>query len=316
MTKIKQTVNPPPSLQERFQILLGDEYPQFLGAISKPPAHFVRINTLKTNIKAGLEKLKQLDITYSPLPWYPAGFRITGNHKPIPSIKEYSLGWYYIQEGGSMLPPVVLNPQSHDSVLDMCAAPGSKTTQMAQMMNNKGAIIANDRSFRRLTSLGHNIQVCGVINTITLCQDGRHLSTRLPLQFDRILVDVPCTASGRFRSNPPQFEVPDLRRILGIQSIQKGLLTAGFRLLNPGGSLVYSTCSIHPEENEAVVDHLLSSSSDAVLELPQLSNLHSHPGITQWTETHFSKKLTTCLRIYPHDNDTDSFFIALLRKEA
>jgi len=316
VTEIKQTATLPPSLQERFQMLLGDEYPQFLDAISKPPTHFVRINTLKTDIDAGLKQLKQLDITYLPLPWYSAGFRISGNLEHLPFTKEYSLGWYYIQEGGSMLPPVVLNPQSHDSVLDICAAPGSKTTQMAQMMNNKGAIIANDRSFRRLTSLGHNIQVCGIINTITLCQDGRHLSTRLPLQFDRISVDVPCTASGHLRSKPPQFEVPDLRRILGIQTIQKGLLTAAFRLLKPEGSLVYSTCSIHPEENEAVVDHLLRSSSDAVLKIPQLSNYRSHPGITQWSDVHFSEKLTKCLRIYPHDNDTDSFFIALIRKEA
>jgi NOL1/NOP2/sun family putative RNA methylase len=312
---MKQDEKIPPQLQTRFQNLLDDEYPQFLDAISQPSTHFVRINTLKTDVKSGLDKLKQLDINYTPLPWYSAGFRISGNHEQLPFTKEYSLGWYYIQEGGSMLPPVILNPKPNDSVLDICAAPGSKTTQMAQMMGNTGAIVANDRSFRRLTSLGHNIQVCGVMNTITLCQDGRHLSTRIPLHFNRILVDAPCTASGHLRSKPPQFEIPNMRRIRGIQTIQKGLVTAAFRLLKPGGTLVYSTCSVHPEENEVVVDHLLTNSSDAVMERPQITNLRSHSGVTQWNETHYSETLTACLRIYPHDNDTDGFFIALVRKE-
>ena len=215
-----------------------------------------------------------------------------------------------------MIPPVILDPQPTDVVLDLCAAPGSKTTQIAQMMNNEGAIIANDRSFHRLTSLGHNIQVCGVINTITLRQDGRHLSTRLPLQFDRILVDVPCTASGRLRSKSPQFRVPNPKRILGIQTVQKGLLTAAFHLLKPNGVLVYSTCSLHPEENEAVVNHLLKNSSEALVERPQISNLQSHQGITQWNDTPYQEALIDCLRIYPHDNDTDGFFIALIRKQA
>lgn len=304
----------PSAFQRRFQKLLANEYSRFVDSICQAPNHFVRINTLKTDIKSGVEHLEHLGIETSPVPWYPAGFRITDAFEQIPFTKEYSLGWYYIQEGGSMIPPIILDPQPTDTVLDFCAAPGSKTTQMAQMMNNEGAIIANDRSFRRLTSLGHNIQMCGVINTITLRQDGRHLSTRLPLQFERILVDVPCTASGHLRSKPPQVKIPDRKRLFGIQAVQKGLLTAAFRLLKPNGVLVYSTCSLHPEENEAVVNHLLENSPNAMIEHPRISNLQSHPGITQWNETPYQEALSACLRIYPHDNDTDGFFIALIRK--
>ncbi|MFX1576388.1 MAG: RsmB/NOP family class I SAM-dependent RNA methyltransferase [Promethearchaeota archaeon] len=313
---MKDVESLPSAFQQRFQKLLGKEYSHFIESIFQAPVHFVRINTLKTDLKSGIKHLNFLDIKTSPVPWYPAGFRITGAVEQLPFTKEYALGWYYVQEGGSMIPPVILDPQPTDLVLDLCAAPGSKTTQIAQMMSNEGAIIANDRSFRRLTSLGHNIQVCGVINTITLRQDGRHLSTRLPLQCDRILVDVPCTASGHLRSKSPQFKVPNPKRILGIQTVQKGLLTAAFRLLKPTGVLVYSTCSLHPEENEAVVHHLLKNSSDASLERPQISNLQSHQGITQWNDTPYQEALTDCLRIYPHDNDTDGFFIALIRKQA
>jgi NOL1/NOP2/sun family putative RNA methylase len=313
-----QDMNPskvlPSAFQERFQTLLGDEYPSFIASITQSPAHFVRINTIKTDLASGIARLEALNIDPIPLPWYPSGFRVTGHHERLPFTQEYSLGLFYIQEGGSMVPPVILAPQPHHVVLDLCAAPGSKTTQIAQMMNNRGALIANDRSFRRLTSLGHNLQVCGVINTITLCQDGRHLSTRIPLQFDRILVDAPCTASGHLRSKSPQYEVPNLQRILGIQTVQKGLLTAAFRLLKPGGLLVYSTCSLHPEENEAVIDNLLGDFSTAQIEAPKTTNLSSHHGVTYWNETHYHETIKNCLRIYPHDNDTDGFFIALIRK--
>lgn len=305
----------PLAFQQRFQSLLGKEYTQFINSLHQPREHFVRVNTLKIPLQAGLARLQTLGISASPLAWYVGGFRVSGNQAMLPFSSEYSLGYFYIQEGGSMLPPIALDPQPHHLLLDLCAAPGSKTTQLAQMMNNQGTIIANDRSFKRLTSLGHNIQVCGIINTIVLCEDGRHLSTRLSLQFDRVLVDAPCTASGHLRSKPRQYHSPSLQRITGIQTLQKGLLTSGFRLLKPDGLLVYSTCSLHPEENEAVINHLLTRASEATIIQPTISKLKSHPGLTQWGQDHFNEAIKNCLRIYPHDNNTDGFFIALIRKE-
>ncbi|MFW9986362.1 MAG: RsmB/NOP family class I SAM-dependent RNA methyltransferase [Candidatus Odinarchaeota archaeon] len=306
----------PRAFKERFQTLLGDEYTRFTESLFQPSTHFVRINTLKISVPKGLERLKELDITPNLLPWYAAGFRISGNHGQIPFTPEYSLGYFYIQEGASMLPAVILDPKPHHVVLDLCAAPGSKTTQLAQMMENQGAIIANDRSFRRLTSLGHNIQLCGVMNVITLCQDGRHLAQRIPLRFDRVLVDVPCTASGHLRSKPIQFHIPSPERISGIQTLQKGLLTSGFRLLKPGGQLVYSTCSLFPEENEAIIHHFLSRFPQAAIIRQSTPGLKVHNGVVEWNTQQFDDTITACLRVYPHDNDTDGFFIALIRKES
>lgn len=306
----------PPQFQDRFQALLGDEYDQFITCLNQPPTSFVRINTLKVELQRGIDRLAALDIAATTLPWYATGFRVKGNYAQLPFTRDYALGHYYIQEGGSMIPPIALDPHPSHQILDLCAAPGSKTTQLAQMMNNQGVIIANDRSLRRLTSLGHNIQLCGVSNTIVLRKDGRYLSNQLPFQVDRVLVDAPCTASGHLRSKVLQLQPADFQRILGLQAVQKGLLTSGFRLLRPDGFLVYATCSLHPEENEVVVNHLLTKFPEATIEQPNISGLESHPGLLHWEGTDFSESLRHCLRVYPHDNDTDGFFIALIRRKA
>jgi NOL1/NOP2/sun family putative RNA methylase len=304
----------PKSFKERFQLLLGPEFDAFLKCLEKPLTHFVRVNTLKIPLQLGINRLKELNILAEPLPWFSAGLRVSGDYETLPHTIEYGLGYYYIQEGASMVPPIALAPHPNHIVLDLCAAPGSKTTQIAQMMQNKGVIICNDRNFRRITILGHNLQLCGVTNAIVLCQDGRMLSQNLQLDFDRVLVDAPCTASGHLRSKPPQFDSPNEKRIAGLQALQKGLLTTGFRLLKPGGFCVYSTCSLHPEENEDVVQHLLRKFPEASLQAPPISGLKSHPGLTTWADRVYDNSLQSCLRIYPHDNNTDGFFLALIHK--
>jgi NOL1/NOP2/sun family putative RNA methylase len=304
----------PKAFLERFGALLGDEFDQFLQSLIQPTEHFVRINTLKIPQQKGQERLAEMGVEATPLPWYLPGFRIKNGHELIPRSTDYSLGYFYIQEGASMVPPLSLAPEPDHVVLDMCAAPGSKTTQISQMMESQGAIIANDRTFRRITSLGHNLQLCGVTNTIVLREDGRQLPQRLTLQFDRILVDAPCTASGHLRSKSPQIEPPNPKRLKGLQALQKGLLKTGFRLLKSGGRLVYSTCSLHPEENEAVIQYLLNNFSEARLLPDTISGLEAHSGLTQWENNEYDDTMPHCLRVYPHDNDTDGFFIATIER--
>ncbi len=304
----------PKPFLERFSALLGDEFDQFLRNLAQPSENFVRVNTLKVPLKDGQERLAEMNIEAMPLPYYPAGLRIRRGHELIPRTVDFALGYFYIQEGASMVPPISLAPKPNHLVLDLCAAPGSKTTQISQMMGNQGAIIANDRTFQRITSLGHNLQLCGVSNTIVLHEDGRLLPQSLSLKFDRVLVDAPCSASGHLRGKSPQFESPNPKRLQGLQALQKGLIKAGFRLLKSGGRLVYSTCSLHPEENEDVIQHLLNQNPEARLTKNEIIGLASHPGLIEWENTHYNDMMRHCLRVYPQDNDTDGFFIASIRR--
>jgi len=300
----------PQAVRDRFQALLGDELEALLDCLTQPPTAFLRINTLKIPVEEGLARLAALGIEAAPLPWFPEGFRVTGPHGHLPRTREHSLGYFYIQEGASMIPPVALGPAPHHQVLDLCAAPGSKTTQIAQMMRNQGAIVANDYSLRRLVSLSHNLESCGVVNTLVLWQNGLHLPKVLSLRFDRVLVDAPCTASGQLRSKPPKYETSDPKRLSHLQAIQKGLLTAGFQCLKPDGLLVYSTCSLYPEEDEDVVQNLLDQMPEARLLEARVPSLVSHPGLSMWQNHQYAQDMQRCLRICPQDNDTDGFFLA------
>jgi len=212
-----------------------------------------------------------------------------------------------------MIPPLFLEPEPEDYVLDLCAAPGSKTTQIAQLMKNKGALIANDVSLKRISSLGFNLQICGVINTAVIMFDGRKLPLIIKDQFDKVLVDAPCSSSGHLISKyPSSFKEKGIK---SLHFLQRDLLLAGFKMLKPSGILVYSTCSIHPLENEAVVDYLLSKEEKARVEYLEIKGIHFHSGLTEYKEKVFHPDLKYCTRIYPHDNFTDAFFIARIRKE-
>ena len=304
----------PKAFIERFRKLLGDELDLFLQNLTRPTEHFIRINTLKTSLNAGKERLAEMNIDVVPLPYYPAGFRIRKGYELLPRTIEHSLGHIYIQEGASMVPPIALDPRPNHLVLDMCAAPGSKTTQISQMMGNKGAVIANDKTFRRITSLGHNLQLCGVTNAIVMREDGRLLPHRLSLKFNRVLVDAPCSASGHLRGKSPQFAPPDTKRLHGLQALQKGLLRAGFHLLQPRGRLIYSTCSLYPEENEDVIQYLLNKEPEARLVKQDVTGLVNHAGLLEWEANQYDDTMRHCLRVYPHDNDTDGFFIANIER--
>jgi NOL1/NOP2/sun family putative RNA methylase len=226
---------------------------------------------------------------------------------------ENMLGFIHIQEEVSFIPPLVLDPKPGQTVLDLCAAPGSKTTQICQAMNNLGLVVANEPSLARITSLRANCERLGAINVAITRYDGRRFPDH---QFDRILVDAPCSSEGTARKDLKVLNRCSLKRSLDLQVLQLGLLSRAAKLLRPGGVLVYSTCTYAPEENEAVVDKVLENSKDSLrLENASIPGVKGCQGISEWEGAEFSEELKRTVRYYPHQNDTGGFFVAKMVKE-
>jgi NOL1/NOP2/sun family putative RNA methylase len=218
-------------------------------------------------------------------------------------------GYYYLQETASQLPAEILMPEENDLVLDMCAAPGSKTTQLAMMMNNTGKIIAFELNNPRLPSLQNNLERCGVTNTIVYKKDARYADD-LNLQFDRILLDAPC--SGNFANDENWFEERKLEDLKQMSKTQRQLLESALNVLKPGGFLVYSTCSLEPEENELNIDWLLKAHKNVSLEKINLEI--GDPGLTNVFGQEMNNEISKCRRLWPHKTGTQGFFLAKIRK--
>ena len=209
-----------------------------------------------------------------------------------------------------MIPPVILNPGENDLVLDLAAAPGSKTTQIAQLMKNKGLIIANDIKYNRLKALSINLQRLGILNTIITLRSN---SSFKEMKFDKILLDAPCSGSGAIRKSLKTLKIWNPHMLIKLSNDQKRLLLNMFDSLAQNGTLVYSTCSIDPEENEAVINFLLKN-REAKLEKIDL-DIKKSPVILDYGKEHFNDEIKKCLRIWPQDNDTEGFFVAKITKK-
>lgn len=273
---------------------------------SQPLPASVRINTLKTDRSRLQERFERAGIGWRELGWYPMGLRLDVRRPG--KLLEHMLGYIHVQEEISMVPPLILGAQPGEEVLDLCAAPGSKTTQISQQMNNRGLIIANEPSLGRIAPLRSNCERLGVMNVAITRYDGRHFPDHL---FHRILVDAPCSMEGMARKDPGVLNRSSGGRSQDLQSLQMGLLRRALMLARPGGVVVYSTCTYAPEENEAVVNSVLDC---AYLEKVSISGLQGSPGLTEWNGTQFSEALKRCARYYPHQNDTGGFFVAKLIK--
>lgn len=278
------------------------------------PRRSIRVNTLKTNVKEVKSRLES-DWEMIQVPWCKEGFWIKNTkdgRRDIGNLKEHSLGYIYVQEASSMIPPIVLDPQPGELVLDMCASPGSKTTQIASYMQNQGLLFANDFKGDRLAPLGINLQRAGITNSIITLMFGQWYG-KSGLHFDRILVDAPCSGTGTVSKSLKTLKIwnPDMIRRLA--STQKKLIETAFSILKPGGTLVYSTCSNEPEEDEGVVSWLLDNYDDAELAEIELNIKRSMP-ILEFQAIKFNPEVKKCLRIWPQDNQTEGFFVAKIRK--
>jgi len=280
---------------------------EFCEYCVKPLNKSIRVNTIKISVKELKEKFNGYEL--KQIPWCKEGFWIKGPRTDLGNLLEHSLGYFYVQEAASMIPPIILNPNENDLVLDLAAAPGSKTTQMAMMMKNKGLIIANDIKYDRLKSLSVNLQRCGILNTIITLRSNYNFKD---IKFDKILLDAPCSGSGAIRKSLKTLQMWNLDMLIKLSGTQKKLILNAFDNLKENGTLVYSTCSVDPEENEAVIDFLLNN-REAKLEKIDI-NIKKSEVILDYNNKHFNDEIRKCLRIWPQDNDTEGFFVAKIRK--
>ncbi len=270
----------------------------------------IRVNTLKTTVEELCSRLRQ-DWVVKQIPWCKEGFLI--EHKQarldVGNTVEHCLGYYYVQEAASMIPPIVLEPQQGEVVLDMCAAPGSKTSQICQIMQNKGIIVANDVKGDRLAPLGMNLQRMGALNCVITLSKGETIKGI----YDRILVDAPCSGTGTIRKSLKTVSMWNPEMIKRLASVQKKLLSHAFSLLKPEGTLVYSTCSNEPEENEEVISWFLDKNNNAEVQQINLPQKHGD-AVTEFEGKTYRKEVKNCLRLWPQDNDTEGFFVAKIKK--
>ncbi|WP_457751424.1 tRNA (cytosine(49)-C(5))-methyltransferase [Thermococcus sp.] len=301
--RIKETN---PAFYERYSML--EDTDEFWEFIIRPLRQSIRVNTLKAPLEVVVERLRE-EFELQKIPWVREGFFI--NVDNLAKVPEHSLGLIFGQEGSSMIPPVVLDPKPGELVLDMAAAPGSKTGQIAQYMENGGCIVANDPKLSRANVLIANLNKMGVLIAKVTTKDGAYFG-RFENTFDRILLDAPCSSVGMIRKSWKFLTSWRLRGVIKYMNIQKRLILAAYRALKPGGVLVYSTCTIDPLENEEVVDYLLRK-TDARLEQIDLPVKTSEP-VLEWEGRTYSEELKKALRIHPNDNDTEAFFIAKIVK--
>jgi len=230
--------------------------------------------------------------------------------------KEHLLGYFYVQEISSMLPMLVLQPCEGDVLLDLCASPGSKTTQAAAMMGNGGSIVANEVSMGRLGILSSNLERCGVMNTVVTRKEGvafcNKLLNKSQIRFDKILVDAPCSGEGTLRKSPKTFEMWNKKMIYKIAGLQRRLASSALKILKVGGEMIYSTCTLAPEEDEFIVNFLKKNFDIEILEISL--PLKFREGVCEWDGEKLSDDMKKCLRLYPQDNDSDGFFVAKIKK--
>ena len=299
-----------PAFIERYSELTNwDEFRKYSLSFLR---RSIRVNTLLTTIKETKKSIEAKGWKLAPIPWCKEGFWIDNpQRRDVGNLLEYHVGKIYVQEAASMIPPLILDPQPGEVVLDMCAAPGSKTTQMAAMMENRGVMVANDYKGARLQSLGLNIQRSGVLNIVVTLMHGRQFQGH---QFDKILLDAPCSGTGAIRKSLKTINIWNPLMITKLARQQKELIDIAFQNLKIGGIMVYSTCSVELEENEGVVDYLLKKYPAAKVLKCQLPGLRASTPVKGFKGEVYDKQICNTLRIWPQDNDTEGFFIAKIKK--
>ncbi len=307
----------PPEFLERLKLIVPQQdLEAVLRSFSSPEILSIRVNSLKDAVKETCSRLKIDGSLLDPVPWCPDSYQVMGmSHGEVSHHPLAAEGKIYQQSLSSMIPVVVLDPKPGEKVLDACAAPGSKTTQIAAMMCNEGALVAVEAVKGRFFRLKSVCQLLGA--TIVKCKlcDVRRFHPSDEDAFDKVLVDAPCSSEGRFKSDDPESVAYwSVRKIKEMSYKQKGILMSASRLVKPGGVLVYATCTFAPEENEEVVDWFIRKSEGLFrVEEAGIAGVPVLPCLTSWGKNEYHPDVLKCLRVKP-DQAYTGFFVARFKK--
>lgn len=301
-------MNLPEDYQSRMQRMFGDEYPQYLDSFNYSYGQTLRVNQLKKE-PADFIRRFLLDGQVS---WCDTGFYYEGEQK-LSAHPYYYAGVYYLQEPSAMAPAAFLPVEPGDKVLDLCAAPGGKSTALAAKLQGKGMLVSNDISASRCKPLLKNMEMAGVANAVITCESPEKLAGRFLEYFDKVLVDAPCSGEGMFRRDPSMVKSWSLEEVERYASLQREILVSAAQMVKPGGYLLYSTCTFAKEEDEQTVEYFLEQQEDFSLQqLPLCDGIEE--GRPEWT-VHGRVDVKNCRRFLPHKVKGEGHFAALFKKK-
>lgn len=299
----------PVAFEQKMKEMLGPDYENYLASFECDAYQGLRVNTAKISVEDFIKfspyELKQVS-------WCPNGFYYDKAQKPA-KHPFYFAGLYYIQEPSAMTTASLLPVEEGDMVLDLCAAPGGKSTELAAKLNGTGLLVANDISNSRAKALLKNMEVFGVGNALVTSEPPNELTKRFPEFFDKILIDAPCSGEGMFRKQGNMTKAWEKNGVDLFVGLQRSILKEAVTMLKPGGIMIYSTCTFSKEENEQAIEYLLSLDDSLHLqELPLFDGFDKgHP---EWGLTG-NEELTKCRRLWPHRIEGEGHFVAMVRKD-
>ena len=299
----------PEAFLERMEKLLQEEYSAFLQSFEGEPHKGLRINTLKTGVEEFLEKNS---FSLGKIPWVENGFYYHAENQPG-KHPFHEAGVYYIQEPSAMAPVPFLEVKPGERVLDLCAAPGGKSTQIAEYMQGEGLLVCNEIHPARARILSENIERMGIRNAMVTNESPQNLEKAFPGYFDKILVDAPCSGEGMFRKNEEASTEWSPENVMLCAQRQDEVLASAAEMLRPGGRIVYSTCTFAPAENEGTISRFLKEHKDFSVVKADMPKGFV-PGRAEWIKEP-AMGIENTMRLMPHKIQGEGHFLAVLQKE-
>ncbi len=303
----------PQEIKTALESVLKDDLSRFVNSPEEPAA--IRVNSLKLTVNDFLEKMKKWDCGFSPHPYNPTGLILHDDISRLTHTLSYYCGEFHGQGISSQIPVLALDPQPGDSVLDMAASPGSKSTQIAAMMQNKGRLLLCDPSLKRQQPLLTNTSRAGIVNDVFLQMPGQRMGRLFYESFDRVLVDAPC--SGLSKLPGQVLRTGSLWSVTGLETLlntQKHMLVSAIKAAKPGGTIVYSTCTLTAEENEAIVNSVLADYPVELQSMDWLEGESVSNGILEYNDQKYDESIQKTKRVFPHPQPFEAFFVAKLKK--